>query len=182
MSEEAGFLAAIAAAPADDVLRLVYADWLDEQGDDESTRKAKFLRLQDAIGAGTPTDQKVRQLKKLAGRLTASWLAVVSRPEIENCPTAEDRQLGRLSPEFAYECPKQWADLKATDRPTVRSCDACQQNVYFCESVVEARDHAEQGHCVAVNIPVRRSPGDLAIQYMTMGMMLPPDINEDDKS
>lgn len=43
MSEEATFLAAIAAAPDDDAVRLVYADWLDEQGD---TDRAEFIRLQ----------------------------------------------------------------------------------------------------------------------------------------
>jgi uncharacterized protein (TIGR02996 family) len=41
MSEEATFLAAIRATPMDDTLRLVYADWLDEQGRPEGA----FLRL-----------------------------------------------------------------------------------------------------------------------------------------
>ena len=41
MSDEEGFLQAIAAAPTDDLPRLVYADWLEEQGDPRAT----YLRL-----------------------------------------------------------------------------------------------------------------------------------------
>lgn len=42
-SEERTLLAAVAAAPGDDVPRLVYADWLDEHGRPE---RAEFIRLQ----------------------------------------------------------------------------------------------------------------------------------------
>ena len=41
MSEEAAFLAALKANPADDVARLVYADWLDEH---DEPKKAEYLR------------------------------------------------------------------------------------------------------------------------------------------
>jgi uncharacterized protein (TIGR02996 family) len=43
MPEREAFLAAIAAAPADDLPRLVFADWLDENGDPE---RAAFIRAQ----------------------------------------------------------------------------------------------------------------------------------------
>lgn len=43
MSEQVAFLAAIIAAPEDDLPRLVYADWLDENGDPD---RAEFIRLQ----------------------------------------------------------------------------------------------------------------------------------------
>ncbi len=42
-AQETGFLAAILANPADDVPRLVYADWLDEQGQAD---RGEFIRLQ----------------------------------------------------------------------------------------------------------------------------------------
>ncbi|MBN9122734.1 MAG: TIGR02996 domain-containing protein [Planctomycetes bacterium] len=42
MSEESAFLAALKANPADDLTRLVYADWLDERGE---PAKAEYLRL-----------------------------------------------------------------------------------------------------------------------------------------
>lgn len=43
MDQQEAFLRAIAAAPDDDVTRLVYADWLEEHGE---LRKAEFLRLE----------------------------------------------------------------------------------------------------------------------------------------
>ena len=46
MSDEAAFLAAIRAAPADDGPRLIYADWLDEQGRHE---QAEFIRVEQSF-------------------------------------------------------------------------------------------------------------------------------------
>ena len=46
MTQEEAFLYAIQAEPSDDALRLVYADWLEEQG--ESPR-GEFIRVQIAL-------------------------------------------------------------------------------------------------------------------------------------
>src|SRR5689334_15276110 len=43
MADHASFLAAIREAPEDDTPRLVYADWLDDQGD---AARAEFIRIQ----------------------------------------------------------------------------------------------------------------------------------------
>ena len=43
MSTELAFLAAIRAHPADDLPRLVYADWLEEHGQSE---RAEFIRVE----------------------------------------------------------------------------------------------------------------------------------------
>lgn len=48
MTEREAFLAAIRAAPDDDLPRLVFADWLDEQGEGE---RAEFIRSQCADGS-----------------------------------------------------------------------------------------------------------------------------------
>ncbi|HEY1066638.1 MAG TPA: TIGR02996 domain-containing protein, partial [Pirellulales bacterium] len=45
------FLDAIRAAPEDDAPRLIYADWLDEQGDESSRDRAAFIRAQCAAGS-----------------------------------------------------------------------------------------------------------------------------------
>ena len=47
MTDEAAFLSAIRAAPADAAPRLVYADWLEERGDG----RAEFVRLQHQLAA-----------------------------------------------------------------------------------------------------------------------------------
>lgn len=54
MDEETAFLAAICANPADDTARLVYADWLQEQGQEE---RAEFIRVQVAIARTSAEDQ-----------------------------------------------------------------------------------------------------------------------------
>src|SRR4051794_488825 len=46
MSDRDALLAAIRQAPRDDAPRLVYADWLDENGDSD---RAEFIRLQIEI-------------------------------------------------------------------------------------------------------------------------------------
>jgi uncharacterized protein (TIGR02996 family) len=53
--EEAGFLDAIAAAPEDDAVRLIFADWMDERGDP----RGAFIRLQVEL-ARAPLDDPRR--------------------------------------------------------------------------------------------------------------------------
>lgn len=45
MTEEDALIAAIKAAPNDDLPRLVYADWLDERGAEGDAERAEFIRL-----------------------------------------------------------------------------------------------------------------------------------------
>jgi uncharacterized protein (TIGR02996 family) len=154
MGEEAAFLSAIRQTPAEETTRLVYADWLDEQGDPESKTKADFIRLEVQMAA-TPEQSlnRVRwltKLQKLAVALAPRWLAVVSHPKLEAC---------RVS--FRYPCPKQWEKLAPTDCDKVRFCGSCKQHVHYCETIHEARDRAAKGHCVAVTLAIVRRPDDL---------------------
>ena len=52
MHDEDSFLAAIRQTPADDVARLVFADWLDEQEDTACKLKAEFIRLELRMAEG----------------------------------------------------------------------------------------------------------------------------------
>jgi uncharacterized protein (TIGR02996 family) len=67
MTDEAAFLAAIRAAPGDDTPRLVYADWLDDQGD----TRAEFIRLQHQLAAA------LDRLQHLRAGLDPAWVAAV---------------------------------------------------------------------------------------------------------
>jgi hypothetical protein len=51
-----------------------------------------------------------------------------------------------------FQCPRTWDDLQATDDPYVRLCGTCVRQVFRCDSDTEVRNHAKQGHCVAVFI------------------------------
>lgn len=54
--------------------------------------------------------------------------------------------------EFKVQCPLNWAQLVSTDDEDVRVCEVCLRNVYRCHSEVELERHAQQGHCVAIQV------------------------------
>lgn len=76
MTEQAAFLTAIAADPGDDVCRLGYADWLDENDQHD---RAEFIRLQISL-VGHPAHHKAetgcpprRRERELLDRHRAAW-------------------------------------------------------------------------------------------------------------
>ncbi len=80
MHEEAGFLAAIRAVPDDDATRLVYADWLDEQG----RPGGDFLRIGRRLSGLAHADHARRtalqaDLRRAADGLEVGWMMAVSR-------------------------------------------------------------------------------------------------------
>jgi uncharacterized protein (TIGR02996 family) len=83
MSDDAAFLAAIKAAPSDDTPRLVYADWLDEQGRPGSD----FLRIECDLAALDPTDYTrwllLDKMRVASLDLDEAWVAAVSRTSVD---------------------------------------------------------------------------------------------------
>jgi uncharacterized protein (TIGR02996 family) len=83
MHEE--FLAALRDSPNDNVARLVYADWLDEQDDP----LAEFLRLEVRLAAGDlPDDERramMNRLAELGRRAEPRWLCAVNRSPFVRC-------------------------------------------------------------------------------------------------
>jgi uncharacterized protein (TIGR02996 family) len=150
MSDLVSFMRAIAAAPADEALRLVFADWLEERSD----WRAEFLRLDCALESLRQKDQDGTDLntrwEELWLQLSPSWRAVLGRPPIEKCELR-----------FKFRCPLKWENLKPTEVAAVRFCQSCRKAVHYCHSIEEAQAHAEAGHCVAVDLGVRRNAGDL---------------------
>ena len=148
--DDRAFLRTILANPVEVTAWLVYADWLDERGDP----RAEFIRLEVKRTAYDTTQTErfgiVAQLEDLRPKLDQDWVAIFDRPRIENC---DER--------FAFKCSKQWVKLKGTDDLTVRYCDSCQKEVYYCHTVRDAYEHARNGDCVAVSEAVSRSEGDL---------------------
>jgi uncharacterized protein (TIGR02996 family) len=180
MHDEDDFLRKLLENPADDTVRLVYADWLDECGYDGSKTKAQFLRLTVQLNErrrGTKWRTALRaEMLPLAAKLPTDWLAVVSRLKIDLCgakTAAGGLEFGRR--QFELVCRKEWDDLTATAEPGVRFCEECEQNVHYCDTIVTARRHAAQGHCVAVDLGIIRRSGDLALRRgrMLMGRLMP---------
>src|SRR4051812_43854281 len=80
MAEHPGFLEAVVAAPDDDTPRLIYADWLDEQG--ESAR-AEHIRLSCRQAAVSPFSPEGRWATERLGELeqehAARWFGPIKR-------------------------------------------------------------------------------------------------------
>lgn len=74
MKQEDTFLRAIESRPQDEGLRLIYADWLEEQGDP----RGEFIRLQQAMAALPVYSDRYVELKprrdELRRHATADWL------------------------------------------------------------------------------------------------------------
>jgi serine/threonine-protein kinase len=86
MSAEGNFLAKLTAEPGDDATRLVYADWLTDQGDDGSAAKAGYLRAAVQLAQHATEDGGTvwrDRMQQLATGLDPNWLAVV-------CPVPND--------------------------------------------------------------------------------------------
>src|SRR4051794_37815108 len=83
MTLEDAFLRDILKQPDDDTTRLVYADWLEEQGDP----RAEFLRLEcrlRGLPEVGPEGRGVRRrLAFLTGPLDVRWLSAVCRVHLE---------------------------------------------------------------------------------------------------
>src|SRR5262249_604451 len=174
--QEDGFLRSILDNPKDDAPLLVYADYLEEQGDAVAVSKAEFLRLTVELatqpeGAKGQRDQRLQRLQQLAAELDTAWLAVVSRLPIESCQgkKAEIESQPSYIIRFSYLCDRRWEDLRVTDDRAVRFCDVCKHNVHYCDTITEAREHATKGHCISVDLGVIRRADDLEPERHWLG-------------
>jgi uncharacterized protein (TIGR02996 family) len=171
---EDDFIRAILADPKDNALLLVYSDWLEDQADPTSTDKAEFLRLSVAPPESDKAKEKTRTDRRqtLAATLDTSWLAVVSRLQIENCPAKQNKN-ARVRPVVEnpsdFLCDRKWEALRPTDEQQIRFCEGCQKNVYYCDTITAAREHAKEGRCVAVDLGVIRRKEDLRQRLMWLG-------------
>jgi uncharacterized protein (TIGR02996 family) len=106
------------------------------------------------------------RLQELAATFDTNWLAVVSDPEVEGCGKSGG---SGWQPRFDFVCDKSWADMKPTDSNNVRHCETCSQNVHFCDNLADAREHSQEGHCIAVDLGIIRREGDLVPRGMFLG-------------
>jgi len=88
MSVEQGFLAAIIANPDDDTPRLVYSDWLEEQGGAANLARAEYLRLEiqlarvDLDAPPTPELQANRKRsRELFAKHSREWFPAFVGPK-----------------------------------------------------------------------------------------------------
>jgi uncharacterized protein (TIGR02996 family) len=124
-------------ARSDEGSREVYADWLDEHDD---SQRAELVRMQDALVGMSLFEREdhVPRLRELAANTDAHWRIKVARPPIEHCKATS-------------QCPIDWGSLAHTERSDVRTCKACGKQVFFCETLGEARTRADRGELLVLD-------------------------------
>src|SRR5437016_242826 len=70
VSKHEAFLQAIIAAPADDAPRLIYADWLEENGD---PTRAEFIRLRIQLREQRGRKKALARLAELSADVDGDW-------------------------------------------------------------------------------------------------------------
>ncbi|HTU22027.1 MAG TPA: TIGR02996 domain-containing protein [Gemmataceae bacterium] len=155
MTEEDAFVAAILASPCDDTLRLVFADWLEEQGDarGELLRVATVLEALEA--SEPPTDMKGRLSRvRQIGRLTRRWRELI-RPEHWFWLASLHRGPLLCGGLADGECPGRWDRLPPEPgQPFVRYCGTCTRWVRLCWTSQEAERVRRSGRVVALAVVV----------------------------
>lgn len=143
-ADEAAFLAEIHADPYDDTARLIYADWLEEQGD----ARSEFVRLECELNGLRPGDALFEELRprfdEIRGRCDNGWLASLGRTRVVNCGS------------FAFRCPKRWENLTPLKKSGERFCTVCGKTVYFCRSREEVVRRARANSCIAIDTGITR--------------------------
>lgn len=96
MSDEPAFLAAIQGTP-DNLVRLVYADWLDDLDTAESQARAVFLRawceLADTPLSDTDFAERFKRLESLRAGISADWLHAIDADRFR--PDSPERAAAR---------------------------------------------------------------------------------------
>jgi uncharacterized protein (TIGR02996 family) len=80
MTRADAFLQDILAHPDDDAPRLIFADWLEEQGDAASVARAEFIRVQRALAAGDLTPQWRNKLERRQQQILQQYGSEWARP------------------------------------------------------------------------------------------------------
>jgi uncharacterized protein (TIGR02996 family) len=125
MNDERAFLIAILERPADDTTKLVYADWLEEQGDP----RGEFLRLAVKVRQERVITPEQRQRhNELSAELTAHNTQVAEAVRARRFSSQEDRErrrrvheledeLTELSKQMRQRIPTRLQELAATFDP-----------------------------------------------------------------
>src|SRR5262245_38343641 len=73
MTHADAFLQDILAHPDDDAPRLIFADWLEEQGDANSVARAEFIRVQWVLAAGQLPETRRTELERRQQQILDQW-------------------------------------------------------------------------------------------------------------
>jgi uncharacterized protein (TIGR02996 family) len=152
MSDEAAFLSAILETPADELPRLVFADWLDDRDDLRGAYlRAECKWVKRRVRAKRSLSPKLR---RLAAPLDPVWVARVSRPPMGVCfhaqmlrcagKPATVEEVDELATEFDVIFPPEYRALLLDHNGL--STELPDQNVEECEVLDSAKGVAKGAH------------------------------------
>lgn len=187
------FIREIFYEPEDYSARMIYADWLEEHQDQRSELLRIDLELQSSEITDEHRNSIQRRRTKLLNRTNRQWATLLAMAAIEKCPAELQLERDEINSanaldenleaeiaesviEFRFKCPKRWENLIPTDEnEQIRFCNECQKSVHFCTDIYTAREHAQRGNCVALDLSVIRKPHDLDFTFdmdeLTLGIM-----------
>jgi uncharacterized protein (TIGR02996 family) len=94
MSVEGAFLQDIIDNPDEDAPRLIYADWLEEQGDPEGLARAEFIRVQIELETLDEPGPRLWRLREREAELLGTWRAEWVPPGLRELVLGEEFRRG----------------------------------------------------------------------------------------
>ena len=177
-TEEEAFLERMYAEPDDELIPLVYADWLDDQGD----IRGMLLRLEMQRLKVSPNldreafieiETEIRAVLEDADFPTKHWFDDLKsyrqrRAEILMCgmpPTDHVDSIARMK----FRCSMTWQMLTVLDNTDARRCRHCERQIHYCTGESQAIERILAGDYVAINSQLK---AHLDMQYKPIGRFL----------
>ncbi|MCY1010144.1 hypothetical protein OV079_32180 [Nannocystis pusilla] len=158
--DERPFINKAYARSLDDAGRLAYAELI--EGRDPA--RAEWLRLEVALHSRPTADPAViARFIALGRQIGFEYANLLFREVIMNCGSDSAKQ-ERPRVRFLFACPKRWETLAPSESDSVRFCQQCKEQVYYCDTVKDAETRALAGQCIA--IPKQLSDGGVESHAM----------------
>ncbi|MDC0721042.1 GGDEF domain-containing protein [Nannocystis bainbridge] len=143
-----------------DADRLAYAKLVE----DRDPARAEWLRLEVALHSQPAADPAViARFIELGREIGFDYANLLLRDVIMNCGS-DSAKRERPRVRFTFACTKRWETLAPTDAESVRFCQQCKEQVYYCDTVAAAESRALAGQCIA--IPKQLSDGGVESHAM----------------
>ncbi|MFY0536122.1 diguanylate cyclase [Nannocystis pusilla] len=144
----------------DDAGRLAYAKLV--EGRDPA--RAEWLRLEVALHSRPAADPAtIARFIELGRQIGFDYANLLLRDVIMNCGSDSARR-ERPRVRFLFACTKRWETLAPGESDSVRFCQQCKEQVYYCDTVKDAETRALAGQCIA--IPKQLSDGGVESHAM----------------
>ena len=155
--EERAFLNQMRTHAEDELLPLIYADWLDDQGDVRGSLLRLKMQRQKSTTKGNSiefqnVEDAIRNCLKNTSHAVKNWFAEIVtywkyQPRIINCGEhATQSRWVRLQ----LNCSQRWIGLSETEVLSKRNCQQCTADVHICETQKLAEQHVLAGETIAV--------------------------------